>query len=203
MILESKEQLAELIDQLESGAGKGTLFKTAALWLMGEIEATDSLIEVFKKVPGGDEGEGFKQVYSLHSYLITLVTGLYLDKWAEPNTHQQLLRECATPHGQRFFFSNMGELATIQSFSVSNAEELLEILLRRRVIDTSSVCPPSFIDGQTNKPSEAFVEFMNYDLEYLKQMFKYNHWMLLLFFSLNAFRLLGYDSKLAVLLSNG
>ena len=203
MILESKEQLAELIDKLEAGAGEGTLLKTAALWLMGEIESTASSIEVIKKAQGAEESEGFKQALNLHSYLLTLTTGFYLDKWAEPNTHQQLLRDCATPHGQVFFFSNMGELASIRSFSVSNAEKLLEILLRRRVIDTTSICPPSFIDGQTNKPSEAFVEFMNYDQEYLTEMFKYNHWMLLLFFSLNAFRLLGYDSKMAVLLSNG
>ena len=67
MILESKEQLAELIDRLEAGAGEGTLLKTAALWLMGEIESTASSIEVIKKAQGAEESEGFKQALNLHS----------------------------------------------------------------------------------------------------------------------------------------
>ena len=89
MILESKEQLAELIDKLEAGAGEGTLLKTAALWLMGEIESTASLVEMALKTQGGEESESFKQAFNLYSYLLTLSTGFYLDKWAEPNTHQQ------------------------------------------------------------------------------------------------------------------
>lgn len=200
MILESKEKLISTMEEMDRlGISESRLIKIAALWFRGEIENAFALYTHFKEKE--IEASIKAPVSRRLEFLISLGTGHYLDRWALPTTHKDLIDHSSDAEKQIFFFSNIGDLASINGFSIECREELLKILLRRRVIDTTVTVPSSYLEV-TGEPKEAFRELMNYDVEYLRQLFAANHWMLLLFFAINSFRVLGYDAIVSIQLGS-